>query len=81
MHATVHAQHAALAINHRPGTQGRGRLAFHERGVVAVGYEANLLAVRLRGDAQLQPERVRAHGVLVEMADREGGPRQLPLRQ
>ena len=71
MHTAVGAQYAALAVDHRAFAQRVRGLAFDERRVVAVGHEANLLAVGLRGHPQFQPVRVRPHGVLVKVTHGE----------
>ena len=54
-----------------PRRRVAARCALDERGVVAVGDEADLLAVRLVGDRQAERARVLAHLGLVEVADRE----------
>ena len=63
-----------------PGAS-RAPRALEERGVVAVGDEADLVAVRLVGDGEAEPRRMRADGGLVERADREQRVRELLLRQ
>jgi hypothetical protein len=56
-------------------------VALEKRCVAAVGHEADLVAVRLVGDRQPELARLRAHGRLVEIADREHRVRQLLLIQ
>ena len=53
--------------------------ALEKRRVVAVGDEADLVAVRLVGDAQPELARLLAHRRLVEIADREHRVRELRL--
>ena len=54
MHAGVRAEHAAVVVDHRAGPRRLRRLALDERRVVAVGHEADLLAVGLLRHVQLQ---------------------------
>ena len=53
--------------------------ALEKPGVIAVGDEADLVAVRLLGDGQPELARLLADGGLVELADREQRVRQLRL--
>ena len=52
-----------------------------ERRVIAVGHEADLVAVRLVGDGKAKLARVLPNGVLVECADGKAGVGELRLRQ
>ena len=81
MHAAVRPDDCAVAADERAGSLQLGRRALDERGIVAVRDEADLLAVRLGRDAELESPRVLADCLLVEMADREPGARQLLLRE
>ena len=62
----------------RPRAVG-GAAPLHERRVIAVGNEADLLALRLFGDRKVVGAGDPAHFLLVESAEREQGPRELGL--
>jgi hypothetical protein len=81
VHTLVPADDLAGLVDERPRALQLGRGFLDERGVVAIGDEADFLTVWLRGDAQRQAFGVLAHGWFVEVTDRKRGPRQLFLRQ
>jgi adenine deaminase len=57
---------APAGVHDRAGAPGGRGAALDERGVIARGHEADLLAVGLVGDLQAEAARVLAHGGLVE---------------
>ena len=63
-----------------PGSRSRA-VRLEKRRVIAVGDEADLVAVRLVRDGKAELARKRADGRLVERADRKRRVRQLGLRQ
>ena len=74
-------EHVARLADDRAAAVEIARLAFDERGVVAVGHETDFLAVGLLGDRQAESPRDIAHLVLRQIADREARARQLLLGQ
>ena len=70
----------ATLVENRAAASPRRSLC-DERRVVAVGHEADLLAVGLVGDREPEPARLGAHGRLRQRAHREQRSRQLLLRQ
>jgi hypothetical protein len=73
VHPAVGAEDTPVTIEDRTRVVLGGGLALHEAGIVVVGNEADLLALRLVrvGQAPLAGER--AHLCLLEVADREEG--------
>ena len=62
---------AARRVHDRAGAVRAGGLSLDEGRVVAVGHEADLLALGLVGDGQAALARDAPHLGLVEVADRE----------
>ena len=82
MDAAVLGQRRALGVDDPPGLSAAGRrLALDEAGVVTVGDEADLLALRLLGDRQAESTGMRAHLALGEVAERKARPGELGLGQ
>ena len=81
MHAAVTPERFTGLAHDRAATFEAAGLPLDERGVIAVGHEADLLAVWLLGDSQPQSPCDIAHRILRQTADREAGARQLFLRQ
>src|SRR5581483_2634404 len=81
MHAAVRAEFTTTLVDDRPAAFDRRILARDERRIVAVGDEADLLAVGLVGDDQSEPPRLLAHIRLHQRADGEYRPRELILRE
>src|SRR3954462_15199928 len=81
MDALVAAQYPPGGVDDGAGLIDLGRALRHEGGVIIVGDEADLLAVRLVCHRQAGPAWVLAARVLRPVADREHGARELLLRQ
>src|SRR5215469_14466578 len=73
--AVVAADHDAVAVDY--GSGSRAEPALEELPGVAVGDEADVVAVWLGGHGQAAVRRLLAHLVLGRVADREHGPGQL----
>src|SRR6266571_5286170 len=70
-----------LLIDDRSRARNGRLLPLHKGRVVAVGNEADLLAVWLVGDGKAKPSRVLAHLALDQAANRKHGTGELILRQ
>jgi len=75
----VTAEHAAADIDDGAGTERAGVAPPEEAAVIAVGHEADLLAVGLVGRDEPESARVIAHLGLGELAHREARGRELRL--
>src|SRR5688500_9949413 len=71
----------ARGISEDAGPRGIGRVALDKRRVIAVGDEADLVAVGLVGDRQSALARDRAHVRLRQLADWKLRARELLLRE
>ena len=80
VHAVVRADDAAGGVADGAGGAD-GAVGFEKGIVVAVGDEADLVAVGLLGDGEIELARERADSRLVERTDREERVRELILRQ
>ena len=82
MHAGVRAEHAAVAVDHGARPRGVRRLALDERRRSRRPARSKSPGCRASASTcSFSRSRVRAHGVLVEMPDRETPRAQLLLRQ
>ena len=69
--AAMRPQHLARAVDDLAGAHGIGADLFDDAGIIAVGHEADILAVGLGGDRQADGAGDVAHPVLGEVAERE----------